>query len=786
MKRLMPLIVLASLIFASAMAAPPIPNNYQMSSPSGYLQNEEQIWVSPIDSLVLVADWRDFQLGYRQVGIGVSWDGGDSWFANLIPLGNQIFDRQSDPTLTVDNDGNFYVCVLDYDASADYDSSYITFLKSTDNGWTWSSPVTVEDSIGPYFEDKQFITCDRTGGPYEGNIYLAWARFPNPTRIMFARSTDGAASFDDTLIVGPSSYDSSSCGYGDIDAGQFACPLVGSNGDVYVSWIGTDLDTSTCYLTNALRLVKSTDGGATFTDPRSLLPTAGNWWQVDGGVDVYNQPTMAADLTGGPHDGNLYIAYANLDYIDNPIYDHNIEFIRSLDDGETWTEPIYINDDYTGDSALFDQFHPWLFCNEQEGTLVAIWYDQRTDPNHYLFDVFAAYSFDGGETFTTNHRISDVSIDPDQLAKSADEADDQPRINDPAMAVTRNDTRAGLIAEYIGVTAFRDHVNACWTDTRYGQQDVFGANWVIPFMEPRLVSPEDSSAIPDPAIDFVWSTCWKEDDDHYRLEVSSDSAFTSIDTCESDDNTYTYSGPNVQPGYWLYWRVKAFQLSTGDSSDYSETFAMLNDLPDCYSTVDIDNDGLTLSAGDYDYLVNFVEGLGPAPEALYQADLNGDCKVNHFDVALFDDYLEFGIGVFPEFPILSCCEVDTVRGACCVGDSCYTLDAPGCDEVYSGTYMGDGIYCATDPCPVTCCEKRGDIDHNGSDPDIADLIYLVTFMFQEGPLPPCDEPFSPECPEHYFPETDVNNDGVCEPDIADLIYLVTFMFQEGPALVPCP
>ncbi len=86
-----------------------------------------------------------------------------------------------------------------------------------------------------------------------------------------------------------------------------------------------------------------------------------------------------------------------------------------------------------------------------------------------------------------------------------------------------------------------------------------------------------------------------------------------------------------------------------------------------------------------------------------------------------------------------------------------------------------------------CCQSRGDINHDGQEqPDIADLIYMVTYMFQEGPEPPCDEPRSPECPEHYFAETDVNGDGSCSPDIADLIYLVTYMFQEGPPLVPCP
>jgi hypothetical protein len=83
----------------------------------------------------------------------------------------------------------------------------------------------------------------------------------------------------------------------------------------------------------------------------------------------------------------------------------------------------------------------------------------------------------------------------------------------------------------------------------------------------------------------------------------------------------------------------------------------------------------------------------------------------------------------------------------------------------------DGPHCFT----VSCCDHRADIDHNGdSEPDITDLIYLVTFMFQEGPEPPCME------------EADINGDGTENPDISDLIYLVTYMFQEGPDIVPCP
>ena len=73
----------------------------------------------------------------------------------------------------------------------------------------------------------------------------------------------------------------------------------------------------------------------------------------------------------------------------------------------------------------------------------------------------------------------------------------------------------------------------------------------------------------------------------------------------------------------------------------------------------------------------------------------------------------------------------------------------------------------------SCCQIVGDVDHNGSGPDIADLVYLVTYMFQNGPEPPC------------MWEANMNGSVNPEPDITDLVYLVTYMFQNGPDLYPC-
>ncbi len=94
---------------------------------------------------------------------------------------------------------------------------------------------------------------------------------------------------------------------------------------------------------------------------------------------------------------------------------------------------------------------------------------------------------------------------------------------------------------------------------------------------------------------------------------------------------------------------------------------------------------------------------------------------------------------------------------------------------YQETPFWNGPLCFTIVGSGGCCAIRSDINHDGQpEPDIADLIYLVTYMFQDGPEPPCME------------EANIDGDGSEGPDIADLIYLVTYMFQDGPPPVPCP
>ncbi len=78
----------------------------------------------------------------------------------------------------------------------------------------------------------------------------------------------------------------------------------------------------------------------------------------------------------------------------------------------------------------------------------------------------------------------------------------------------------------------------------------------------------------------------------------------------------------------------------------------------------------------------------------------------------------------------------------------------------------------TQPLDLVIAFVCGDVDGSGEGPDIADLVYLVDYMFAGGPDLP------------YEPAGDADGSGGTL-DVADLVWLVDFMFASGPAL-QCP
>jgi hypothetical protein len=139
-----------------------------------------------------------------------------------------------------------------------------------------------------------------------------------------------------------------------------------------------------------------------------------------------------------------------------------------------------------------------------------------------------------------------------------------------------------------------------------------------------------------------------------------------------------------------------------------------------------------------------------SPQADYDSDGVGDsCDT-------CTDYDDDGYGN-PDFPA-NTCEVDNCP---------FTHNPDQADADSNG--VGDA-------CDIGCCMGvfRGNIDMDPANQiAITDLIYLVTYMFQGGPEPPCPE------------EANIDGDPTGMIDITDLIMLVQYMFQGGDEPADC-
>ena len=407
------------------------------------VQNEEQIVINPNDTTNLVAVWRDFRVGYRQVAYAYSFDGGLTWGQDLFVEPEYIWD--SDPGIAVDTAGNFYAVILSFNSTSEPNGLFV--YKSTDGGVTWSDPVTVINGVPGVFEDKELIACDRSGGPYTDNLYVAWTRFYS-TQILMCRSTDEGNSF-----VGPVTIS-------DMNGVQWPVPCVGPNSEVYVAWVQ--------YSPSAIRFDCSTDGGETFGTDITIQNVSFVSGYIYGDIMVFSFPAIDVDITGGPYNGNIYVAY--MDYASGNT-DTDIYFTCSTDGGNSWSQKIRINDDPLNNGC--DQFHPWLFV-APDGNIIVVFLDRRLDSGNLLMDLYMTTSTDGGNSWSSNERITTVSSDP--TAGSVFSTSNQPlnkfpiKINHPVILTGR----AGLIGEYIGVTASSiNDIHPIWTDTRFGNQDVF-------------------------------------------------------------------------------------------------------------------------------------------------------------------------------------------------------------------------------------------------------------------------------------------------------------------------
>jgi hypothetical protein len=367
----------------------------------------------------------------------------------------------------------------------DIQTTQMLAQKSVNDGASWDPhPVVALRCTG---DDKGWIYCDNSTdvtysgyphpkphpvSPYHGRLYAIWAAL---TPVRFARSLDGGQTW-----IGPGNQPAGS----DVAAGGYAPDLsIGRDGTLHVFWHNP--------ASSSIQYIRSKDGGQTWegsgaignlVQPRDVVTgitdistksAAGGAIHQLGGWPVFDGAnfrviTIVATCCFGAK--GVAVAWADARSGHSRIY-----YRLSMDGGDTWLgdpsgTPLIPN--LGGDNH---QFHPQL-ATTGSGVLGCAMYSYSKTAilgSKPGVSVLVAASFDQGVSFTFNP-ITDQAWDPS--------------LNAPW---SHGDSTVTFIGEYFGFDASQSDFHVLWTDTRFGNQDLFYCRVATEkFTDPRSLLPD--------------------------------------------------------------------------------------------------------------------------------------------------------------------------------------------------------------------------------------------------------------------------------------------------------
>ena len=346
--------------------------------------NETSIYIDKTNTNRMVAG-ANINKFYYSSDAGHSWTQGE-----LVSNQNGVW---GDPCIFSDTEGNFYFIHLSYPPSGDW-IDRIVCQKSTDGGMTWNDGSYMGLNP-PKQQDKAWADVDWANN----NIYCTWTQFDSygssssfdKSNILFSKSTDGGETWSPAIQINEVPGD---CVDSD-NTVEGAVPAVGPGGEIYVAWAGPE----------GLVFDKSLDGGETWLDNDIFVADIPGGWDYDiPGISRSNGlPVTVCDHSGGDYNGNIYINWSDQR---NGADDTDVWFVKSTDGGETWSEPVRVNDDSPGKQ----QFFTWMTIDQVTGYLWFVWYDRRNYADTQT-DVYMAVSTDGGGTFI-NFKVSEQAFVP--------------------------------------------------------------------------------------------------------------------------------------------------------------------------------------------------------------------------------------------------------------------------------------------------------------------------------------------------------------------------------------
>ena len=359
--------------------------------------------------------------GPRQVCAAYrSSDGGRTWERHDFEIRGC-----GDPWVGITPDGQAVFTALGTHSAVTQQDGGLLVFHSADGGRTWDeAPVGLGRG-----HDHQTVAVDATGGKRSGSIYVVSGKGVRADdgklrwSVFVARSADGGKRFFRPFSFIPSNLN--------INADV---PVVLSDGELVVSY--SDFQRNVDEFTREGRLerarswiIKSTDGGGTFSIPLFATEACGPGWS-----------SLAVDGSSGPYRDRLYLVCMGRD-------GGTIVLHRSEDRGEKWSDPIRVHQ--AADTAV-PRSHPVIAVNK-DGAVAIAWQDGRNGPRPTCREVYFTASLDGGRRFLPEQKVSSLASCPDSTTDGA--------------AFKRWPTGG----DYYGLAATSDGLfHVLWSDSRTG------------------------------------------------------------------------------------------------------------------------------------------------------------------------------------------------------------------------------------------------------------------------------------------------------------------------------
>jgi hypothetical protein len=325
---------------------------------------------------------RFFNGGSSDIGFARSGDGGTTWSHGFMPgltatsgtpdATGGPFERVSDPSVAYDARHGVWLASSIPLEPTTLLVPFVFVSRSTDDGVSWTDPVTIPPPAKKVNLDKNWTACDNTASsPFYGHCYTEFDNFGESDLEYMSTSTDGGATWSTPVSPAGKPH-----GLG----GQ---PVVQPNGTVIVPFEA---------LNGTISAFRSTDGGNTWT--RASIVSRIAFHPNAGGLRTSPLPT--AEIDGA---GNVYVAWEDCRFR-TKCASNDIVFSTSAN-GVSWGDPLRVPIDPA--TSTVDHFIPGIGVDRSTsgtGAHVALAYyyypDTACTPATCQLDAGFISSPDGG------------------------------------------------------------------------------------------------------------------------------------------------------------------------------------------------------------------------------------------------------------------------------------------------------------------------------------------------------------------------------------------------------